>query len=303
MWMHITICDLSGSLVNHHITNIPSRMVRGGRSLAGIRWRDPTAKLLKQLNCRPFIGSWRPTYRFDHKNGPRYLALPNDFPPGCTCSLSTIALIRTLLDGIKWQKWRLSSHNKTGFFRTVIPKQRRRIQRFIYRHLFAIFGYLSDTFLNGGTDQWCVSGQSDSRPKCLITQSLQKINWWICAFISISHDWHVSQACKFDDGVQKIMHFAVVYLKTIQFTWLETPMSEKIRDKINIGLDLATDLLIDNRFKGPSQYKDIVLTVYGRPGDHLTFNMGIPIPGTDGHYIETGPGSEHFDLSSESNSI
>ena len=99
------------------------------------------------------------------------------------------------------------------------------------------------------------------------------------------------------------MHFAVVSLKTIQFTWLETPMSEKIRDKIHIGLDLATDLLIANKFKGPSQYKDIVLTVNGRPRYHLIFNMGIPIPGNDGQYIETGPGSEHFDLSSESKSI
>ena len=47
---------------------------------------------------------------------------------------------------------------------------------------------------------------------------------------------------------------------------------------------------------GLSQYEDIILPVYGitmlkirRSRDRLIFNMGIPIPGKDGLYIETGP--------------
>ena len=39
---------------------------------------------------------------------------------------------------------------------------------------------------------------------------------------------------------------------------------------------------------GVSQYKDVVLPVQGSH-DRLIFNMGIPIPGKDCLYIETGP--------------
>ena len=44
------------------------------------------------------------------------------------------------------------------------------------------------------------------------------------------------------------MHFAVISVSTIQFTWLETPMSAEISDKFPIVLALATVVLAAHRF-------------------------------------------------------
>ena len=62
------------------------------------------------------------------------------------------------------------------------------------------------------------------------------------------------------------------------------------------GGDVYTNFFLETSLGTPgwglSQYKDVVLQVYGSPCyRYLIFNIGIPIPGKDGLYIETGPWS------------
>ena len=175
-------------------------MVRGGRSLAGIRRRDPTPDASKWSpdSHHPTRGVFfypiplcaqttqltrirrqlKTTHCFDHRNVPLKIVWPsgsrtsphtlrNDFLAGRTCSLCKLACVRTWLDKSN-DKNDLSAHTIKRalclFSNHNSPTINYSTQIYLSRFI-CHFLKLSGTFPSGDTDQWCISGLTWLRSK------------------------------------------------------------------------------------------------------------------------------------------
>ena len=107
---------------------------------------------------------------------------------------------------------------------------------------------------------------------------------------SISRKYVTDISCAFFDGV--ILCFTMYD----DLTWnvfyvplLPHALPALKKNHYQLCVD-ACDIYSSISIRGPSQYKDVVLPVYGSHAKVKTFSliMGIPIPGKDDLFIETG---------------
>ena len=136
-------------------------------------------------------------------------------------------------------------------FLNVIPKLRTRLHRFIYPIHLPIFNILV-------TLSQLVTLTNDALPINL-TPGLN-VGTRTIFMESFQGNVLLYPHCMTDNLVRhlslmlvsyKSLHFTVISVRTMPFTWLETPMSEEISDIFCTVLVPATDLLTAHRFRVP----------------------------------------------------